>query len=290
MHFYVFIILIFSFTSFANDCNIETHKKVLILSQEGDFSQLIKKSDCNTETNASFVNFSRNARGIVKNQLLSKLFPNVQFNPEEIEFVTLQDLLDAKALLPKEGSIIKASKFSRSSIFGVDKDQRIEVECRSCPSAGHHSIKISHRDSLGQYLKTEWIKAEVGVAVRALVSKTTQIAKFAAIEPNTLISKTIISSNPQNIVSPSTPIQFYKFSKTLNSGETLKRDHISPLQLVRPGTQAKVLIKDGSITINGFAEPLSYGIYDQSIKLKNSKTSKIFWGKVIDNNSVVVDL
>ncbi len=284
------LVLLFTSTVFASECLIETHSKVLILSHDGDFSQLIKKSDCSSETNASFVNFSRNARGVVKTKLLSKLFPKVQFTPNSIEFTTLQDVLENKSLLPKEGSVIKASKFTRSSIMGIKQDQRIEVECRSCPGAGHHNIKISNRDSLGQYLNTEWIKAEIGVAVKALVSQTTQIAKFKAIDPSTLATKTIISSNPQNIVSPSTPIQFYKLSKTLNSGETVQRDHISPLQLVRPGTQAKVLIKDGPITINGFAQPLSYGVFDQTIKLKNTKTSKIFWGKVIDNNSVVVDL
>ncbi|PIP91092.1 MAG: hypothetical protein COW79_03310 [Bdellovibrionales bacterium CG22_combo_CG10-13_8_21_14_all_38_13] len=283
-------LLIFSSSVFSNDCTLSTHAKVLILSNDGDFSNLIKKSNCNDQSVSNFVNFARNARGHIKPTLLAKLFPEITFSPTSIEFVSLQEALENKSLLPNEASLMSATKLNRSSLIGLENDQRLELECRSCPTTGFHNIKISIRDNLGQYLSTEWVKAEVGVPVKALVSNSTQTPTFKAIDPSLLITKTIISSNPENLVRAKTPVQFFKFSKTINSGEVLQKDHISSLQLVRPGTQARVLIKDGTITINGFAEPLSYGIYDQTIKLKNSKTSKIFWGKVIDNNSVVVEL
>lgn len=275
---------------FSNECTLSTHAKILILSNDGDFSKLIKSSDCNDQSISSFVSFARNARGQIKPALLSKLFPEITFSPSTINFVSLQEALENKSLLPNEASLISASKLNRSSLIGLEDDQRLELECRSCPTTGMHNIKISIRDNLGQYLSTEWVKAEVGVPVKALVSNSTQTPTFKAIDPRQFIVKTIISSNPQSLVQPNTPVQFFKFSKTINSGEVLQKDHISSMQLVRPGTQAKVLIKDGTITINGFADPLSYGIYDQTIKLKNSKSSKIFWGKVIDNNSVVVEL
>tara|TARA_R110000868_G_scaffold132566_4_gene343745 strand:- start:2932 stop:3774 length:843 start_codon:yes stop_codon:yes gene_type:complete len=274
----------------ASTCSIETFDQVLILSQEGDFSNLIKKSDCDREQLGRFVNFAKNAQGPVQAHVFKNTFKDIAISPDKVVFRTLDDELSRRGILPTEGKILEAKRLSGLSALTLNKNQYLDLDCASCPSTGENTIRVRIRDYLGTNQSTHWITAEIGVPTKALVATKNHSAGLNAIDTSGFEQKNVYSSKPNQLLSANLPLHFYKLSKAIAPGETLLKSQVSPLQLVRPDTDVSVLIQDGAITIHGSAKPLSYGVHGQRIKLKNSRSSRIIWGKVVDTNKVVVEL
>tara|TARA_R110000868_G_scaffold100128_1_gene275353 strand:+ start:18045 stop:18917 length:873 start_codon:yes stop_codon:yes gene_type:complete len=282
--------ILFSFSASAGSCFIETYDQILILSKQGDFSNLVKKSNCNNEQLGRFIVFAQNAQGPVQSFVFSNTFKDISITPQKVVFRTLDDELSRRGILPTEGKILEAKRLSGLSALTFAKDQKLDLDCASCPSTGENTIRIRIRDSLGSSQSTHWITTEIGVPTKALVATRSHAPGLNAIDPSGFVQKNIYSSKPNQLLSAAIPLHFYKLSKTIAPGETLFKSQVSPMQLVRPDTDVNVLIQDGAITINGSAKPLSYGVLGQRIKLKNSRSSRIIWGKVVDTNKVVVEL
>lgn len=279
-----------TFKAHASACFIETYDQVLILSNEGDFSSLIKKSDCDNEELGRFVTFAQNAQGLVTAKIFNNAFPSINLRPARVQFHNLEEQLSMRGILPTEGRVVSAKRLNGNSVISFNSNQRLEFDCSSCPSTGDNTIKVTTRDSLGTAQATNWVGTSVGVPVKALVATKNHRASLKPIDATGFVEKTIISTKPQSLLNKSFPVHFYKLSKNISPGETLLRSQVSPVQLVRPGTEVRVTLKDAGITINGTAQPLSYGVLGQVIKLKNTRSSRIIWGKVVDTNSVVVEL
>ncbi len=278
------------FASHSLACVIETHAQILILSKEGDSSQLIKHSDCEQKTLAAFLSFAQDAQGIVTQRTFARLFPNVTLKPARVEFHNLENRLGLQGILPTEGRLVSAQKLDGINFIGAQAQDHIDYECQSCPSTGENTLKISVRNVLGAKQKIHWVKATIGIPVEALIAIRAHQANLKSIDPAAFERRTILSSNPQELLDPSTPIHFFKLSRAVAPGEILKRASVSPVQLVRPGVTSQLTIRDAGITISGDALPLSYGVWGETIKLKNPRSSRVIMGKVVDHNKVVVEL
>lgn len=280
---------IFSTTA-ALGCFIETHDQVIILNQGDDFSALIKNSDCNSDIQERFVEFARNAQGTITTQTFNKIFPNTTLRPARVQFHSLNDQMTMHGLLPQNGQILTANRLSDSAFIALRNDQRFDLECPACNSVGENTVKLTIRDQLGQRHATKWFKVRVGVPTRAYVATKVHQASLNALDATGFEVKTIVSDRPQELAAADIPLHFYKVARTISPGEELKRSHISPVQLVRPGVEAHVTVNDNGIQIKGIATPLSFGVYGETIKLKNNRSSRTILGKVVDHNKVIVEL
>lgn len=280
---------IFSTTA-ALGCFIETHDQVLILNQGDDFSALVKNSDCNGEVQGRFVEFARNAQGTITTYSFNKIFPGITLKPERVQFHSLADQMAMHGLLPKNGQVMSAARLNDHAFIALTNDQRFDLECPTCNSVGENTVKVTVRDNLGLKQATRWFKVTIGVPTKAYVSTKVHQATLNALDATGFEVKTIISDRPQELASTELPLHFYKVSRTIAPGEELKRSHISPVQLVRPGVEAHITVQDGGVLIKGIATPLSFGVYGETIKLKNSRSSRTIMGKVVDHNKVIVEL
>lgn len=279
------------FISFASHaCFIKTHEQVLIVNKSDNYSKLVKSSDCNDETLRRFVNFAKAAQGTVSAHSFSQSFPGVTLEPSRVKFLTLEDQLSLRSILPNDGRVIEASRISGDGFISMSHDQRLDIECPTCSRAGESSVRVNIKDNFGAIQKTHWFKVTIGVPTQAFVATQTHKAGLLALDPKGFEMKTIFSAKPHQIVSSSTPLQFYKIARNLSAGEILETSNISPLQLVKPGVEAQVTVTDKNVTINGTATPLSYGVWGETIKLKNTRSSRIIMGKVVDHNKIVVEL
>lgn len=287
----IFVFLLFTFFSQSSfTCEIETYAQIVILDTSADHSRLIKNTNCANEELSSFINFVQTAQGTVSAQAFQQILPGVELKPSRIRFYNLQAQMNSHSLLPNEAQIVQASQINGQSFIAANAHEQIDFECQSCPAAGEHTLKISVRDVLGGKKTDHWAKVNIGVPVTAFVATRAQQAHLNALQSDGFEIKTIISTNPQEILNSETPIHFFKLSRAISPGETLKRSIVSPIQLVRPGVTSALTVRDSNIVLNGFALPLSYGVWGEVIKLKNQKSSRIIMGKVIDHNKVVVEL
>lgn len=290
MRIFAIITFLFQAQAFASECFIETYDKILILSDGANNSKLIKRSDCDSSTLADFASFASKAQGRISQRFISKALPKVKLIPSEVTFLNITEQLNIRSILPRDGRVTKARKINGEGFIGLTKDQRFDIDCSSCPSIGEHTLKIVIKDTLGQVKETQWVKAAIGVPTRALVAKRSVTATLGAINASDFAVKTIISEQPQKLLPADFPLHFHKISRSLSGGELLTRANVSPLQLVRPGVPAQVTIKGSGITVSGSASPLTYGVWGEVIKLKNTNSQRVIMGKVVDHNKVVVKL
>jgi len=271
-------------------CSLETHHQILILNKTENLKKIIKKSDCDQETLAQFAQFASNANGVIGPRVFSQLFKNVTISPAKVRFISLNDKLRDSDLLPKDARLEEVKKLNGSAVVVADHDQRLEITCSGCPSVGDNTLRITLRDQLGQELQSHWVQASIAVAINTLVANTTIPSGLAALTPSHFTRKTIYSTKPHALVNSNLPIHFYKISRPLVAGEALEKSFISPVQLVRPGAQVQVTVRDNNILLHGMAVPLGHGVYGQRIQLKNLKSSRIISGTVVDHNKVLVEL
>src|SRR5690606_5038522 len=156
-------------------------------------------------------------------------------------------------LLPNNGQIIGATRLNDRAFIALNNDQRFDLDCPSCTSVGESTVKLTVRDNLGIKQSTQWFKVTVGVPTKAYVATKVHQATLNALDAGGFEVKTIISDRPQELASTELPLHFYKVSRTITPGEELKRSHISPVQLVRPGVEAHITVQDGGVLIKGIA-------------------------------------
>lgn len=287
---YLVLIFFISFVQSALACTIETYSHILILNKNESYTNIIKKSDCTKDILGQFATFASAAQGTISSDSFQRSFPGITLKPDRVRFSSLEEYLEQRAFLPKEGRLINVSKLNGSGVIVIAEGQRFDVSCDTCPSTGVNTLKLVMRDNLGQQLNTHWLKVEIAIPAKAFVAKRHFPASFDGLDPTGFEIKTILTSKPQSLASTNAPIQFFKLSRSLAPGAVLERDNISPVQLVRPGSEVSVIISDGNVLINGSAAPLSYGVWGESIKLKNIRSSRIITGKVVDYNKVIVEL
>lgn len=277
-------------TTAAFGCFIETHDQIVILNQGDDFSALVKNSDCSSQEQERFVDFARNAQGTITALTFNKIFPNTTLRPERVQIHSLSDQMAMHGLLPKHGQVITANRLNDRAFIALNRDQRFDLECPACTSVGENTVKFTIRDQLGLKHSTQWFKVRIGVPTKAYVATKVHQASLNPLDPSGFEIKTIITDRPQELAHAEMPLHFYKISRTLSPGEELKRGQISPVQLVRPGVEAHITVQDGGVLIKGIATPLSFGVYGETIKLKNNRSSRTIMGKVVDHNKVIVEL
>lgn len=106
-----------------------------------------------------------------------------------------------------------------------------------------------------------------------------------------LLTETMVSDfGTEELFSDIEHISFYQTNKTLSKGDVLKAKDMIPKTLVKYGKKVKVLLNRGEIKLrlNGVAR--GSGAFGENIDIFNTSSKKILSAKIIDNNTVMVEL
>lgn len=277
---------LFSFSSAA--CEFNVAETIYIYGESNSLK--FDSKNCKASEVDLVINVLKDAEGSINTKQLRRItgIKNLTLKPHTIRVRSLEQVIHSRLSLSNDSKLVILDQNVPTDFFLFKNDQFLEASCSNCNQAGITNIKLSKTN--GTDKQTVWMKAKLMKAVEALVSNHKANLDFNGIYPKTFSKKTVFTLTPNEVVTSNVNLTFYRLNKSIPKDHILKRNEITPVQLVKYGTPTKVIIDSPNLKMSTTAMPLSQGNFGDTIKLKNTKSNKIFLGKIIDKNTVKVEL
>ncbi len=271
-----------------DSCKIVSFSKIIKINKVLDQS-IIKKTNCDEKTLRVFTELISGATGELKAAHLSQILKsefnsNVSIEPKEIDVQHVKDTLTSLVDMPKNLTLSKTSSLFGKASLNIAEGTSLKAICNSCETAGSKNIKLLVNN------KTIWFSVEVLTKRIGYIPLNT-ISPFSGKLSSSQFRKTYIFDNGRkHLFQDIKNIRFYKATRQLRKGETIKLTDLIPMTIVKPGQNIKVILKGKSISLKSSALSRQPGRIGEYISVYNQKTNKKINGQVVDFNTVMVEL
>ena len=276
-------ILIFSlFLAFitvqsVSACSIDSYPNIIKLNKILDDS-IIKKSDCDSKTQRTFIDLISGGSGELKSLHLTQILRSefnkvVEISPKSIKVEAVRETLTRLIEMPSNLALNKTTSLFDKASLNLQTDSRIKASCNTCQSAGSKNIKLRVDG------KTIWFSAEilikrVGFVINEAISPYTK-----KLSKNLFRQTLIFDKGRDHLFQDIKNIRFYKPTRQLEAGKVLKISDLIPMTVISPGQRIKVILKGKNISLNSSALSRQSGKIGQFIEVYNQKTdsSQLRW-------------
>ncbi len=282
----VLAIFLISTNSSAN-CELNSFSKIIKINKSLD-SSIIKSSNCSELVIQEFIQLIVNAEGKVnkvqiENYLLQEFNEKIHTKPKNIEVHRLEELIKEK-YGDNDMSISNLTSLHSASSFNLDKNQNFAIDCKKCSSPGERNIKVL----IGS--KVHWVSAKILKKIKVLKVVNTLSPQIPMLMRKDFKMDFIYGLPANNYFNDIDRIQFYRLNKIVASGSILKTTDLTPKVLIRYGQKIKLSVKNKNIQLGTIGIAKKNGKLGEFINIENPKTKKVFTGRVIGHNKVLVEL
>lgn len=275
-----FIILL-SANNFANDCSVSFADKIYSITNAQ--VQYVEKG-CNKSQIELLNEILTSVEGNLNLHFSRELKENgINLLTKNTVFINLEKTIKTQFSI-QESWKVKFHSNKPLKSFNVDSLNSIDLSCNNCETLGKKKLKITS----GQIIK--WLDIEVLKPVKAIVAKNEIALNYKSIDALNVEKKLIYTSDDKGVFKNLDEVSFYKSNKVISPGEVIKKRDLSPINLVTFGVPVKIILNSNGIKLTGTATPLSTGKLQDFVKVKNTKTNKVFTAQVIGLNKVKVEL
>lgn len=248
---------------------------------------IIKNSDCSNSINSRFVDLIQSADGKVSNSFVKKYLGNnenqIEISPKVIEVKKISHILNEKLNLDSL-FIINVSSLHGKSSLNLSANENFSVKCNACDSMGLKNLKVTFKN------KSIWFSAKLGQNVSVLKPIQHLNRQTPVLSKKDFVTSKIQVYQRTNHFTDLDNIQFYRLNRNLNAHDFLKNTDVTPKSLVNFGQKVHLKIKTKTIELKSVGIAKKGGKLGDFIEVQNIKTKKIFLGKIVDFNKVVVEI
>ena len=271
-------------------CSITSYDKIIKINKILDDS-IVKESDCDYQTITIFKEVISSATGDLRSTHLSQILrsefsKDVSIHPRKISIQNIQDSLSSLIKLPNDLIIKKASSLFHKASINLNNISKatLSATCMKCLSPGKKNIKIFvNRESI-------WFSADI-LQKRVGFISTKEVSPYSQSLSRDQFKTTYIFDNGRSpLFQDIDNIRFYKATRQIQKGKTLKLTDFTPINIIQAGKKIKVILRGKSMSMSSTALSRSSGKIGQFIEVYNQKTNKKISGKVIDFNTVMVNI
>jgi flagella basal body P-ring formation protein FlgA len=273
MKFVTLFTLLFSVSIFS--CEVELYPYSLVF-DSNDMQGIVKKTTCSKEKLQIITKSLKQLEGNIPTLYLSS---EIKVTPKSIKI----DL--AKSLM--QSLVSEEQKFSEVKKDNYYSENEItwSISCKSCNSKlGSVLVKLESPQKTF-YLNPKLLSSKKVLVLKEHINSLTETLNHHSVE-----EKFVFTDRPESFFEDREALKFYKTTRKLNEGHQIRKTDLRPLNLVKRNKLVNVLIQGSNLELKTQAISKQSGKYGDFINLKNTKTKKIFTGKVIDYNQVRVDL
>lgn len=296
MKFIFSVILFLSFsTAQAEICDMETFEKIVIIKQVSDTS-FIKKTNCPDETIKAVAKIIGGIEGRISNNHINQMLieenslNTIAMIPQQIDITTLEKMVNQKLTLDN-GLVSRDINFvGMQNILNLTPQDQVTLDCNQCEILGEHNIKILVSNPLISSIQSFWVRAQILKKITAYKAKEEVSTKTAENFTHALEPVEITVTKPELYLTDITDLKFYKLNHSVKKGDLIKTSDISPVVLVKTGSRVKVKIENKTLNLISSSLANKSGVYGDSIELTNVNSKRKLVGRIIDFNTVVIDL
>lgn len=284
-------LFIFSNTSLA--CEV-TGPKLIVFSKEKHLSNpsdSFEISKCNEKNEKALKRFLNDFEGTLNQRsIFAETGLKVRLN-NQTQIIEINSLLNERLKKEKEWRFTSGVFTGHTNgLLTVKETQSLNVSCNQCTHTGNKNIKVEIVDGLNSRYQNHWVQAELAAKTTALFPKRSIPVNNQALTPGDFETKTIYHSRPEQFFTEAKQLVFYKVNKPKSNGEPIQFQDLTPVNLVKMGQPATVILKNNGLRLETIAIPSQSGKLGQQVRLKNTRTQKTIIGKVINFNKVEVEL
>ena len=268
-------------------CSITSFSKVLKINKVLD-DTIIKESSCSSNINSAFVQLISNAQGKLNSGYLNSYFQKefkfkVSISPISIDIKDLKEVIEEK--FSQQKIIIKkiSSLYGKSSI-NLSSTDSFSIDCNKCTKTGERNLKININN------KSFWISAKILRERFAYTAKNMINVRASIMQKSDFHQKVVADYGRSNVFTDLHQIQFYSLNRNLHSGDVLKYSDLTAKKLINIGQKVNVFYKGTGINLKTISIAKKNGRFGDFIEVENPKSKKKILGKVIDFNTVVIDI
>lgn len=280
------ILTIILIKSIALACEVDLHKFIYKVDDSLD-NGIFKKSTCPPLVNKKIVSFLEGISGRVSNRIINYQvdLKDVVITPQVAHIINIKDLANESIELGEDKIIQNLKSLTKIKQISSDTSLTFTVVCDSCHSKlGNTNLKLILDE------KTFWMTGDVLKKSLVWVANS-KINLFSKdLSPDLFEQKIVYLDKDIDLFQDITKIRFYQTTKSLNEGDILTVNHVTPMRLVRAFDKVKLKVLGSSLALSTTAKARKSGFLDEFIEVVNLKSNKKFLAKVIDFNTVEIEL
>lgn len=278
--------LILSTTVMA-DCKLETFDRIIKINKNQD-QKIIKSTDCSQQVQQTFMSFISSASGSLNAAHLRRYFKqesqiDIEITPSSFTVSTMKGLIEENI---KEGGIIVKSVTSllSQSSLNLNQSDNLTIDCKNCKKPGQKNIVALVNN------KKIWLNALIHRERTAYVLARSLVNLNQKLDASYFKQVKIADNGNTLFFNDINNIRFYKPTKLLRAGDTVKKYDLRSRVLVKFGQKVQVNILKNNIKLGTKAIARRNGHIGDVIELINQKSKKVISAKVVDFNKVEVEL
>lgn len=292
---FVLLTFLFSFNSQAKICDVETFDKLILVRPSQDTSY-IKKTNCSLETVKTLTRIINGIEGKVTSAHLNQMLAEdnssetIAMSPHQVEITTLEKTINRNLTLDNGLLTKNINLVGTQNIILLTQQDQVSLECSQCEILGEHNIKISISNPIVSTSQSFWARAQILKKITAFRAKEEISTKTADNFTNSLEATEITVTKPELYLTDIQDLKFYRLNHSIKKGDLIKLSDISPIVLVKTGSRVKVKIENKTLNLISTSLANKSGVYGDSIELTNINSKRKLIGKIVDFNTVVIDL
>jgi flagella basal body P-ring formation protein FlgA len=293
---YFFILLTFTLLNFAQaeTCHVELYSKIYRVetNQTLNTRDVIYKTDCAPEVLAKITQIISSANGVVAASFLEKEFANqsVQLAPRKISLFDLNTTLHEQLAANSNLYFLNTQSLNQLHALSLMEGESLKAICESCSNFGEKNIKIDIANPIANTSRSVWFSSKIFAKVKVLKAKRNLSFQDKSLTFDDFYSDETLIAMPQNILTKLENIQFYKPNKSITEGSIITNMDLQAINLVTYGTPVKVILKNQNINLVKNAMPARSAQLGEAIEVQTNNSNRKILGRVIDFNTVVIEL
>lgn len=213
---------------------------------------------------------------------------NIQLE-QNLKVYNLNDFLNEHYTIGQNKSFMGSSFIGPKKYLSLSNEHEVKVVCDNCErSLGEKNIKLVRNNQNTE--QNVWLKTTLAFEVEAFFPTKILHPTSEVLTQSTFVKKSTHTTHPQNLITDIDRIKFLQLRRVLDPNRPINKSDFIKQNLIIAGKHAQVIFKSNGINLSLKALPLSYGKFGDSVRLRNPKSNKIIIGKVIDYNTVLVEL
>lgn len=293
MNISIFFLYLLSISkSFA--CEVSAPERLILTSKVSphDFSKVLTYKSCETDIQIQLNKLLTDFRGMVNTKVVQTEtgIKNIKLK-NQFFIQSLIEYINRRHPLQENWRFIEANFVAlKNHILPLKKGQSLSFSCQTCNTPGIHNSYIVLENPLKATGLREWLQVKIGIKVKALVSNHTISVDNKPLRENQFSNKEVYSFEPDQLFTNTVNLPYYKLNKALPQGSLVKFSDLSPINLVKLGMPVQIIFKQGNLSLHSTAKASQAGRLGDLIQLRNIKNNKTIIGKVINFNTVEIEL
>ncbi len=273
-------------------CTIHTYPTLIVTQNvTPKASEIIKKTNCTNTQLYAFFKLITVSNGKINSTYIATITKSkIELNPKTVQIYQLDQLITKKLNLPHSLVIQNMYLVDGKKAVGITPQNNIKISCDSCDSMGPKNVKLTLSNPFSQQKdQIIWISFELKKQISVFVGKS-HISKNETINSNKFHKTILITDRPDLYIQKSEMLKYSNLKRDLPINTPLKFNHLAPIRLVKAGVDTKIKYISDNMELTGVAVSRNSGYYGEEVRLYSKKNKKEIFGKIIDFNTVMVNL